>query len=173
MLYPCPVCKDVLPNKLAAIKHLTKHFDEKLPNIISAEPSHGEDCSIDILGGILCCHCNSLCRNRAEIDLHFKDEHEGKLVVYTCNVCRKPYDKYEMFGKHCYDHFARGKFQYVWCILFNPMCYSIRTKYYSMINIALCIQSKLKLPLCWMLLKSIEPVPNWVKTNTRNISLSQ
>lgn len=109
MLYPCPICTLVLPSKEEATQHLTKHFDEELPQALSEDI--GENSSINILGGILCCHCDELFTNRAEIDSHFVTQHEEKEIVYSCNICEKQYTKYALFGSHCHFHMAKDKFK--------------------------------------------------------------
>lgn len=96
---------------MAAIKHLTNHFDEKeLTNELPMQPSFGEDSSINMLGGILCCHCDELFHNRADIDNHFAEDHEDKIITYTCNICSKSFEKYTMFGNHCYCHRIKDRF---------------------------------------------------------------
>lgn len=112
-LYPCPVCNETANNKLAAAKHLTKHFGEVLTDEDITAPTIGEDCSIDILGGVLCNYCDELFKNRLEFDTHFAIEHGDKELVYSCNICGKQYEKYHNFGNHCYYHIAKDRFEWV------------------------------------------------------------
>ncbi|XP_049870498.1 zinc finger protein 569-like [Pectinophora gossypiella] len=111
--YSCPICNENITKENAA-NHLTKHFgntdltDEDSRN--SELNENPEDSSITIVGGILCCYCNNLFKNRIEIDTHFAEEHPGQEVLYSCNICPKQYEKYSMFGNHCYYHFSKNRF---------------------------------------------------------------
>lgn len=111
VMYPCPICAMVLPNKQEATLHITEHFDEKITPDMMKPSSTIEDSSIDILGGILCCHCDLLFKNRLDIESHFASEHEDNVIVYCCNICEKQYTKYSLFGNHCHFHVSKDKFQ--------------------------------------------------------------
>ncbi|KAJ8724641.1 hypothetical protein PYW08_016115 [Mythimna loreyi] len=115
-LYSCPICNDETTNsKLDAAKHLTKHFGEVLIDQYISDTKIGEDCSIDILGGVLCNYCDELFKNRIEFDTHFATEHGDQPLVYSCNICGKQYDKYHLFGDHCYNHMTKGRFECTDC----------------------------------------------------------
>lgn len=114
-VYSCPVCNEQTNNKLDAAKHLTIHFGEVLTDEDITTSKIGEDCSIDILGGVLCNYCDELFKNRIEFDTHYTTEHGDKPLVYSCNICGKQYDKYHLFGNHCYDHMTKGRFECTDC----------------------------------------------------------
>ncbi|XP_026726893.1 zinc finger protein 883-like [Trichoplusia ni] len=114
-VYTCPVCGHTADTKLDAATHLTQHFGESLSADDISAPKLAEDCSIDILGGVLCNYCDELFKNRIEFDTHFAIEHEDKELVYSCNICGKQYDKYHLFGNHCYYHIAKDRFECTDC----------------------------------------------------------
>ncbi|XP_059054539.1 zinc finger protein 271-like [Achroia grisella] len=117
LFYSCPICNENIPNLSNASDHLIKHFGKVLNREYetgveySESPIIPKDSSIDIVGGILCCYCKSIFKNRVEFDMHFSMEHCGKDIVYSCNICGKQYEKYFLFGSHCYDHFAKDRFE--------------------------------------------------------------
>lgn len=82
IIYPCPICDETTNNKIEIAKHLTKHFDEVLTNDIITTESN-EDSSVDMIGGVLCCYCDELFKNRLDFDLHFINEHSDKELVYS------------------------------------------------------------------------------------------
>ncbi|KAI5634453.1 hypothetical protein NE865_12879 [Phthorimaea operculella] len=108
--YPCPICNDNLTKENAS-KHLTNHFGDmnKETKDIEVEETP-EDSSINIIGGILCIYCKQVFKNRIEIGTHISDEHPDKDIVYTCIICNKSYEKYSLYGDHCYYHYSKNKF---------------------------------------------------------------
>lgn len=116
MTYSCPICDETIDNIHNAASHLTKHFGNVLTKDSEDEDEEDEsivvnDSSIDLLGGIYCCHCKQFFKARPEFDNHFGVEHADKPIVYACNICGKEYDKYILFNSHCYDHYSRGRYQ--------------------------------------------------------------
>lgn len=115
MTYSCPICEETITNIQDSASHLTKHFGDVLTNDDDEEDEEPievkNDSSIDLLGGIFCCHCDQIFKARPEFDNHFLIEHIDKPIVYACNICAKEFDKYLLFANHCYDHYARGRFQ--------------------------------------------------------------
>ncbi|KAM3956300.1 LOW QUALITY PROTEIN: uncharacterized protein ACR2FA_009751 [Aphomia sociella] len=114
LLYSCPICNESIPNLLTASEHLTKHFgivlnEETEMEYLEHDPP--KDSSIDIIGGVWCCYCKNIYKNRVEFDMHFSMEHSDKKIVYSCNICGKQYDKYMLFGNHCYYHFSKDRFE--------------------------------------------------------------
>ncbi|XP_035441254.1 oocyte zinc finger protein XlCOF6 [Spodoptera frugiperda] len=114
-LYTCPICNETNNNKVDAAKHLTHHFGEVLNDEDITASNIGDHCSIDILGGVLCNYCDELFKNRVEFDTHFTTEHGDKPLVYSCNICGKQYDKYHLFGNHCYNHMTKDRFECTDC----------------------------------------------------------
>ncbi|XP_048007134.1 zinc finger protein 530-like [Leguminivora glycinivorella] len=114
-LYSCPICSEKIDSKPAGITHLSIHFGNVLnSNDSDTDSEHNdkpEDSSIDLLGGILCSVCGEIFKNRAEIDLHFSQEHPETSVVYTCNICGKAFEKYIQFGHHCYEHISKNRYK--------------------------------------------------------------
>ncbi|XP_052758119.1 zinc finger protein 708-like [Galleria mellonella] len=117
IFYSCPICNENIPNLLSASEHLIKHFGTVLNNDYPSGNEYTElpiipkDSSIDIIGGIWCCYCKNIFKNRLEFDTHFSMEHSDKNKVYSCNICGKAYEKYFLFGSHCYDHFAKDRYE--------------------------------------------------------------
>ncbi|XP_075975969.1 uncharacterized protein LOC142976471 [Anticarsia gemmatalis] len=114
ILYPCPICDETTASKIETAKHLTKHFDEVLTNEID-NTEISADCSVDMLGGVLCCYCDELFKNRTDFDLHFCNEHSNQEIVYSCNICGKQYHKYNLFANHCHFHVSKNRFECVEC----------------------------------------------------------
>lgn len=115
VLYPCPICDETTNSKMEITKHLTTHFDEVYTDEDTVTKEISEDCSIDLLGGVLCCYCDELFKNRPDTDLHFINEHSDKDIVYSCNICGKQYANYQLFANHCYYHVAKNRFECVEC----------------------------------------------------------
>ncbi|CAK1578940.1 unnamed protein product [Parnassius mnemosyne] len=110
--YPCPICGEAIKNKQSAVEHLKQHFgDEIQDEIISEVEEAPDDDFIEKLGGIFCCICSTVHRNRVNFDAHFSLKHGCQDIVYTCNECKKQFDKYSVFGNHCYNHFMKNRFE--------------------------------------------------------------
>lgn len=111
ILYPCPICDVTSSSKIETAKHLTNHFDEEVLTDDMDTPEFSAECSVDMLGGVLCCYCDELFKNRLEFDSHFTNEHADKDIVYSCNICGKQHDKYHLFANHCHYHNSKNKFE--------------------------------------------------------------
>ncbi|XP_073952731.1 zinc finger protein 711-like isoform X3 [Choristoneura fumiferana] len=115
-VYTCPICSEQAENKADAVEHLTIHFGDVLNDTNDSDESESEsekseDSSIDLIGGIFCVVCKTIFKNRAEIDLHFNHDHPEKEVVYSCIMCSRMFDKYSLFGRHCYEHINKNRFK--------------------------------------------------------------
>ncbi|CAG9787458.1 unnamed protein product [Diatraea saccharalis] len=116
MFYFCPICNEDIINLQYAASHLTKHFgnvlNEKKPaEDVTEIEEISNDSSLDLIGGILCCYCNSTYRARQDFDNHITTDHPDRDIVYACNICGKEFEKYFNFTSHCYDHTAKDRFQ--------------------------------------------------------------
>ncbi|XP_068622747.1 zinc finger protein 676-like isoform X2 [Battus philenor] len=110
--YCCPICSENSNSKQAAVEHLKQHFGTECLDTSSLEVEDApDDDFIEKLGGILCCICSTVHRNRVNYDAHFSLMHGCQDIVYTCNECNKQFDKYSMFGNHCYNHFMKNRFE--------------------------------------------------------------
>lgn len=111
LTYSCPVCNEEMGKNTT--DHLIKHFGEISEEHISevGGPEIPDDSSIDLIGGILCCYCGGIYKNRIEFDTHFTEQHSDKEIVYSCNICGKQYQRYLTFGDHCYYHFSKDRFE--------------------------------------------------------------
>lgn len=112
IIYTCPICTETL-SKEEAMNHLANHFGDVLKEDSDNIPDSTlpDDSSINVIGGILCCYCNNLFKNREDFDTHFAAAHEGNDLYYTCNICNKKFDNYKSFGNHCHYHFSRNRFE--------------------------------------------------------------
>lgn len=110
--YSCPICSESSASKQLAFEHLKQHFGDEVKNeIITEIEETPDDDFIEKLGGIHCCICSTVHRNRVNFDAHFSLKHGCQDIVYTCNECKKQFDKYSVFGNHCYNHFMKNRFE--------------------------------------------------------------
>ncbi|KAL0881342.1 hypothetical protein ABMA27_001222 [Loxostege sticticalis] len=121
--YSCPICNETINNMQDAASHLAKHFGDVLIEDNESDSEDNElsnDSSIDLLGGIFCSYCDKTFKARPEFDNHFALEHEDKIVLYSCNICGKEYEKYNVFANHCYNHYSKDKFKCEVCFKSFP-----------------------------------------------------
>ncbi|KPJ14138.1 Zinc finger protein 26 [Papilio machaon] len=132
-IYMCPICGKNETKKHEAVIHLRQHFkDEEInENSLNVEEIPPDDI-IENLGGISCCICFTVHKNRLAFDAHFSLKHGELDIVYTCNKCEKQCEKYSIFANHCYYHYMKNRFKCDHCLktFARPSLLAVHTEAY-------------------------------------------